>query len=305
MCGRSVGLLTTDSAQLFGRGAEQERLRALLEDARNRRSGSLVLVGEPGAGKSALIDDVRTLASDMTVLEARGVESEAELPFASLHQLLLPTFDLLERLPAPQASALRAAFGLGDGDAPDLYRVPLAVLTLLAEAAEERPLLCLIDDAHWMDRDSEQALIFAARRLQADGVAILFAARVGQFEPAALPQLRVEPLSAAAVEALLNDRAGTTVAPEVAREVASATGGNALAVVELASLLTQGQLAGRDPLPRPLPMSAGVERLFADRVRDLPEQDAVVAPGRRRRRHRPSGCDRRRGEAARSGHRGA
>ena len=153
------GSVDDDSAQLFGRGAEQERLRALLEDARNRRSGSLVLVGEPGAGKSALIDDVRTVASDMTVLEARGVESEAELPFASLHQLLLPTFDLLERLPAPQASALRAAFGLGDGDAPDLYRVPLAVLTLLAEAAEERPLLCLIDDAHWMDRDSEQALM--------------------------------------------------------------------------------------------------------------------------------------------------
>src|SRR5262245_6591006 len=188
---------------LFGREVEQQRLRALLEGARARQSGTLVLMGEPGAGKSALIDDVRVAASDMTVLEARGVESEAALPFASLHQLLRPTFDLLERLPPPQAAALRGAFALGDDDAPDLYRVPLAVLTLLAEAAEERPLLCLVDDAHWMDRDSEQALAFAARRLQADGVAMLFAARVGQFDPVALPQLRLEPLTADAVEGVL------------------------------------------------------------------------------------------------------
>jgi len=256
--------------QLFGRRAEQERLRALLDGARDRRSGSLVLVGEPGAGKSALIEDVRRVASEMTVLEARGVESEAELPFASLHQLLRPTFDLLDRLPAPQASALRAAFGLGDGDAPDLYRVPLAVLTLLAEAAEERPLLCLIDDAHWMDRDSEQALTFAARRLQADGVVILFAARVGQFEAGSLPQLQLEPLDGHAVEALLAERAGAPVAPDVAAAIAAATGGNALAVVELASLLTREQLRGREPLPRPLPMSAGVEGRFADQVRELP-----------------------------------
>jgi DNA-binding CsgD family transcriptional regulator len=256
------------SVELFGRGAEQERLRALLDGARDRRSGSLVLVGEPGAGKSALIDDIRSAASEMTVLEARGVESEAELPFASLHQLLRPTFDLLERLPAPQASALRAAFGLGDGD-PDLYRVPLAVLTLLAEAAEEKPLLCLIDDAHWMDRDSEQALTFAARRLQADGVAILFAARVGQFEAGSLPELRLEPLDGHAVEALLVERVGAPVAPEVASAIATATGGNALAVVELASLLTREHLQGREPLPRPLPMSAGVEGRFADQVREL------------------------------------
>ena len=267
---------TATETKLFGREAEQAQLQALLDDARARRSGSLVLIGEPGAGKSALIDEIRSAVNDMTVLEARGVESEAELPFASLHQLLRPVLGLLERLPEPQAAALRGAFALSGDDAPDLYRVPLAVLTLLAEAAEERPLLCLIDDAHWMDRDSEQALAFAARRLQADGVAMLFTARVGQFEPGALPQLRVEPLSASAVEALLTDRAGATVAPDVAREVASATGGNALAVVELASLLTHGQLAGRDPLPRPLPMSAGVERLFADRVRDLPEQTRLL-----------------------------
>lgn len=267
---------TADTGQLFGRDAELNRLRELLDGARVRRSGALVLIGEPGAGKSALIDEIRRSASGMTVLEARGVESEAELPFASLLQLLRPTFDLLERLPAPQATALRSAFALTDGDEPDLYRVPLAVLSLLAEAAEERPVLCLVDDAHWIDRDSEQALTFAARRLQADGVAMLFAARAGQFDPGALPQLSLEPLGAPAVEALLAEHAGFPVSPDVGREVTAATGGNALAVVELAPLLTHEQLVGREPLPRPLPMSAGVERLFADRVSELPEATRLL-----------------------------
>jgi AAA ATPase domain len=122
-----------------------------------------VVVGEPGAGKSALLDVVRTAAEGMTVLEAKRVQSEATLPFAALHQLLRPAFGLLDRLPAPQASALRAAFALKGGGDPDLYRVPLAVLTLLAEAAEDQSLLCLIDDAQWVDGDSAQALTFAAR----------------------------------------------------------------------------------------------------------------------------------------------
>ncbi|HEV2786461.1 MAG TPA: ATP-binding protein, partial [Solirubrobacteraceae bacterium] len=222
------------------------------------------------AGKSALLDMVRTAAEGMVVLEAKGVESEARLPFAALHQLLRPAFGLLERLPSPQADALRAAFALEGGGAPDLYRVPLAVLTLLAEAAEEQPLLCVIDDAQWVDGDSAQALTFAARRLQAERIAIVFAAREGGFDAAALPELSLEPLDTTAVEAILAARAGAAVAPDIARRIAAATGGNALAVVELAPLLTREQLAGGEPLPQPLPMSSGVERLFADRVRDLP-----------------------------------
>ena len=244
----------------------------LLDDARSGRSGAAVVVGEPGAGKSALLELVRTAAEGMAVLEAKGVQSEATLPFAALHQLLRPAFGLLERLPAPQASALRAAFALKGGGAPDLYRVPLAVLTLLAEAAEDQPLLCVIDDAQWVDGDSAQALTFAARRLHAERIAIVLAAREGEFDAAALPELRLEPLDTIAVEAILTARAGTAVAPDVARRIASATGGNALAVVELAPLLTREQLAGGEPLPQPLPMSAGVERLFADRVRGLPPE---------------------------------
>ena len=259
-------------ASLHGRTFEQDRLLRLLDDARRGNSGSVVVVGEPGAGKSSLVDVVRTAAAGMAVLEAKGVQSEATLPFAALHQLLRPVLELLERLPAPQASALRAAFALRGGGAPDLYRVPLAVLTLLAEAAEDQPLVCVIDDAQWVDGDSAQALTFAARRLQAERIAMVFAAREGEFDAAALPELRLEPLDTVAVEAILTARAGTTVAPDVARRVASATGGNALAVVELAPLLTREQLAGSEPLPQPLPMSAGVERLFADRVRALPPE---------------------------------
>ena len=162
---------------LYGRLGEQERVRALLDAARDRRSGALLVVGEPGAGKSALLDEARAEARDMAALEARGVQSESRLPYASLYQLLRPALGALERIPQAQAAALESALGLREDAAPDLYRVPLAVLTLLAEVAEEGPLLCIVDDAQWIDHDSEQALVFAARRLHAEGAAMLFAAR--------------------------------------------------------------------------------------------------------------------------------
>jgi DNA-binding CsgD family transcriptional regulator len=254
---------------LYGRLGEQERVRALLDAARDRRSGALLVVGEPGAGKSALLDEARAEARDMAALEARGVESESRLPYASLYQLLRPALGALERIPRAQAAALESALGLREDAAPDLYRVPLAVLTLLAEMAEEGPLLCIVDDAQWIDHDSEQALVFAARRLHAEGAAMLFAAREREFQPGVLPELRLRPLDAVAVRELLADRSGTAVTEDVARRVAAATGGNALAVAELASLLTPAQLAAREPLPLPLPLSTGVERLFAERVRAL------------------------------------
>jgi DNA-binding CsgD family transcriptional regulator len=134
---------------LYGRQGEQERVRALLGAARDRRSGALLVVGEPGAGKSALLDEARAEAGGMAALEARGVESESRLPYASLYQLLRPALGALERIPRAQAAALESALGLREDAAPDLYRVPLAVLTLLAEVAEEGPLLCIVDDAQW------------------------------------------------------------------------------------------------------------------------------------------------------------
>jgi predicted ATPase len=254
----------------------------------------LLVVGEPGAGKSALLDEARAEARDMAALEARGVESESRLPYASLYQLLRPALGALERIPRAQAAALESALGLREDAAPDLYRVPLAVLTLLAEMAEEGPLLCIVDDAQWIDHDSEQALVFAARRLHAGGAAMLFAAREREFQPGVLPELRLRPLDAVAVRELLADRSGTAVTEDVARRVAAATGGNALAVAELASLLTPAQLAAREPLPLPLPLSTGVERLFAERARPCAGH-AAAARGRRCGRHGKAGGRARRG----------
>src|SRR5262245_929383 len=134
---------------LYGRDEERARLGALLEAARSSRSGVLLLRGEPGIGKSALLDDLCERARDMHVLTARGVESESELPFAALHQLLRPAFDHIDRLPAPQAAALRSALGLAEGSGEERFLVFTSCLSLLSELAERRPVLCVVDDAHW------------------------------------------------------------------------------------------------------------------------------------------------------------
>ncbi len=179
---------------LYGRDAERSLLGGLLDGARASRSAVLVIRGEPGAGKSALLDDARQAADGMTVLAARGIESEAQLPFAALHQLTRPALEHLGQLPGPQAGALRRALGLEEGEGDDRFLVSLAVLSLLAEAAEQRPLLCLIDDAHWLDDASADALVFVARRLEAEGVVILFGAREGEarrFDAPGLPELNL------------------------------------------------------------------------------------------------------------------
>jgi predicted ATPase len=175
---------------LFGRDRERAEIWTLLEAARSSRSGALVLRGEAGVGKSALLDDTRDRAGDMHLLSARGVESEAELPFAALHQLLRPALGRLDRLPGPQGSALASALGLDDEAAPERFLVFAACLSLLSELADARPVLCLVDDAHWLDDASSDALQFVARRLDAEGIAMLFAAREGdvrRFEAPDLP----------------------------------------------------------------------------------------------------------------------
>ena len=182
---------------LYGRHAECDALDRLLADARRSRSGVLVVRGEAGVGKSALLGHAAGRAEGMTVLRAAGVESEAELPFAALHQLLRPVLELAGRLPEHQAAALAGALRLqaaeerGEGDR---FLVSVAVLSLLAEAAEARPVLGLVDEAQWLDRSSAEALGFAARRLEAEGVVLLFAARDGdprQFPADGLPELRL------------------------------------------------------------------------------------------------------------------
>jgi len=164
---------------LYGRDAERALIDALLDAARASRGGALVVRGEPGVGKTALLEDTRRRATDMHVLSARGLEAESELPFAGLHQLTRPALELLDRLPGPQADALRGALGLSAGSGHDRFLISAACLTLLAELGERRPVLCLIDDAQWLDRSSTDAFLFVARRLGAEGIVMLFAAREG------------------------------------------------------------------------------------------------------------------------------
>ena len=163
--------------KLLGRRRERNLVDHLLEQVRGRRSGVLVLHGEPGIGKTALLEYAAESASALSVVRAVGVESEMELAFAALQQLCAPLLDRLEQLPSPQRDALAIAFGLRAGAAPDRFLVGLAVLSLLSEAAAERPLLCVVDDAQWLDRASAQTLAFVARRLLAESVALVLAAR--------------------------------------------------------------------------------------------------------------------------------
>ncbi|GAA2208900.1 hypothetical protein GCM10009850_043580 [Nonomuraea monospora] len=175
---------------LRGREAELAEVARLLDQARAGRSGVLVLRGEAGIGKSALLDQLVRRACDVRVLRATGVEAEASLPFAGLQMLLRPALDRLGTLPAVQASALRGALGLAEATGTSRFLVGLAVLSLLSELAGERPVACLIDDAHWLDAASADALLFTARRVAADGVAMVFAAR-DEFDAPGLPELRL------------------------------------------------------------------------------------------------------------------
>src|ERR1700692_4756656 len=183
-------LTRAPGGQLLGRQREREALGRLLEAARGGRGGVLVVYGEPGVGKTALLEWTVEEGRQFRVLRTVGVEGEMELPFAALQQLCSPILDRSERLPDPQRDALSVAFGLSAGRAPNPFLVGLAVLGLLSEAAEERPLLCVVDDAQWLDRASAQALVFVARRLLADKIALLFAAREPGDALAGLPELR-------------------------------------------------------------------------------------------------------------------
>jgi DNA-binding CsgD family transcriptional regulator len=212
------------------------------------------------------------MAADMTVLRAVGVESEAELPFASLHQVLAPGLGRLDRLPEPQARALRSAFGLSAERVDDRFLISLGALGLLADLAEERPVLVLVDDAQWLDRPSAEALGFVARRLGAEPVAMLIAAREGEarrFEGAGLPERRLGGLARDDARALLRERASERLAPHVADRLVALTGGNPLALVELPQQLGPEQLAGAAPLPEHLPLTGRLEHAFIDRARGL------------------------------------
>ncbi|HWL35519.1 MAG TPA: AAA family ATPase [Frankiaceae bacterium] len=258
---------------LHGREAERARLSALVQEAGQGTAGALVVYGEAGAGKSALLADAVAHARGVRVLATQGLESEAPLAFAALHRLLRPVLGSIETLPAPQARALRVAFGDEEGPRVDPFLVALATLGLLTDAAEDVPVLCVVDDAHWLDTASADALLFAARRVHADRIALLFAARrddPGRFAAEGIPSLELGGLDAAAARTLIAETSGGSVGDDVADRLTEGTGGNPLALVELPGTLTPEQLAGTAPLPPTLHLTAHVEQVFLDRCRRLP-----------------------------------
>jgi DNA-binding CsgD family transcriptional regulator len=266
---------------LVGRERECALIDRLLLRAVDGRSGALVFRGEPGIGKTALLNYAQERAQDVMVVRALGVESEAELQFSALLELCRPLLDRLADLPSRQADALRGALGIGEAEAVDRLAVGGATLSLLAAAAEEAPLLVLIDDAHWLDRSSADALLFAVRRLEADRVAVLLTVRAEEGYGLEAPGLRTVELGVLDREdadSLLATRG--PIAAEVAEHIHAVTRGNPLALLELPSLLTAGQLSGEEPLADPLPAGSALERAFADRAAELPDdarQALVVA----------------------------
>jgi DNA-binding CsgD family transcriptional regulator len=227
--------------------------------------------GEPGLGKTALFDRVAADADGAAVLRVRGVEAEHGLAFAALHQLLRPVLPLAADLPEPQRDALEHSLALSPGPAADRLAIGAATLGLLAAAASELPVVCLVDDANWLDAQSADALVFAARRLGPERVAMLFAVRpaVPEFAPPGVEVLELGRLGPDDARRLLAREAGTAVSPDVARRLADAAAGNPLALQHLASALTVGQLAGRDELPHPLPTADVLARAFLAQVLHL------------------------------------
>ncbi|MGY1604452.1 ATP-binding protein [Geodermatophilus sp. SYSU D00815] len=259
---------------LQGRETERAAVAGLVERIRGGHGGALVLRGSPGAGKSALLAEAVTATEGMTLLRTQGIESEFPLPFAALQRLLRPLMGAADRLPAPQTRALRAVFGEVEGGAEDRFLVYLAVLSLLAEAGERQPVLAVVDDAHWLDEASASALLFAARRLELEHVGLLFAARTGDvrtFDAGDLPAVELGGLDREAAAALLGALAGVAVPPAVGDALVAGTGGNPLALVELARTLGREQLSGAEALPERLPLTEGVERAFLERSRRLPD----------------------------------
>ena len=253
--------------QLFDREREREVLDRLLDGG---RGGVLVVHGEAGVGKTALLEYAVEAGREFRVARTFGVEAEMELAFAAVQQLCSPFVDLLDRLPQPQQEALGVAFGLSTGSAPDPFLVGLAVLGLLSEAAEERPLLAVVDDAQWLDQASARVLAFVARRLFAEPVAILFAARQVDDALRGLPELLVSPLRHRDARALLESVLPARLDEPVLERIVVETRGNPLALLELPKGLTPTELAGGFGLPAAVPLSASIEESFTRRLAGLP-----------------------------------
>jgi DNA-binding CsgD family transcriptional regulator len=257
---------------LRGRANEQAVLDGLVEVIRAGESRSLVLRGEAGIGKTALLDYLVESASDLAIVRAEGVESEMELAYASLHQLCAPLLDRLERLPDPQRDALRIVFGLRAGPAPGRFLVGLAVLSLLYEASEQRPVVCVIDDAQWLDHASALTLAFVTRRLLAEPVGVVFASREPGLELEHVPELEVPGLRSEDARALLSSAVQFKLDARVRDRVVAETRGNPLALLELPRGLTATQLAGGFGLPGAESLTGRIEESFVRRLEALSDR---------------------------------
>jgi DNA-binding CsgD family transcriptional regulator/tetratricopeptide (TPR) repeat protein len=267
---------TASPTSLRGRGIECAQLDEMLASVREGLSRTLVVRGEAGVGKTALLEYAVNSASDLRVARAVGVESEMELPFAALHQVCAPMLDHLERLPPPQREALQVVFGLSGGPVPDGFLVGLAVLTLLSEVAEERSLLCVVDDAHWLDHASARTLAFVARRLFAEPVGLLFAAREPGEELRGLPELEVRGLGNGDARALLSSAVRFLLDERVRDLIVAETRGNPLALLELPQGLTADQLAGGFGLLGAASLAGRIEESFLRRFEAMPVETQKV-----------------------------
>jgi DNA-binding CsgD family transcriptional regulator len=256
------------------RRTERDRLGGLVDAVRSGESRALVVRGDPGVGKTVLVDHLagRASGAGCQVARAAGVQSEMELAFAGLHQLCAPMLGHLDAIPGPQQDALRTAFGLAAGPPPDRFFVGLAVLSLLSEVATEHPLICVIDDEQWLDRVSAQALGFVARRLAADPLGLVFAAREPGSELAGLPELEVDGLRDGDARALLASALAAPLDARVRDLIIAETRGNPLALLELPRGRTPAELAGGFGLPGASPLAGRIEDSFARQLDALPEQ---------------------------------
>lgn len=255
---------------MTGRRAERAALDQLVAALRAGESRSLVIHGEAGIGKTALLDYLATRETGVRVLRAAGVESEMELAYAGLHQLCAPFLDRLDRLPAPQRDAMQVAFGISSGPAPDQFVFGLGLLGLLSQLAEERPLLCLIDDQQWLDCASAKSLAFVARRLGEESVGMVFATRVRRIEVTGLPDLPVAELPEADARLLLDSVLRGPLDARVRDQIVAETHGNPLALLELPREASAAELAGGFVLPRAGSLTGALEESFRRRYTILP-----------------------------------
>ena len=256
---------------MLGRDRERAVLDRLLDGVRARRGGVLVVHGEAGVGKTALLEYAVEAGRGLRIARTLGVESEMELPFAAVQQLCSPFLELMQRLPQPQQRAVAVAFGLSGGPPPSSFLVGLAVLGLLAEAAEERPLLSVVDDGQWLDSASARTLGFVARRLLAEPIALVFATREVGDALAGLPELQVKPLGRRDARQLLESVLPARLDERVLERIVAETRGNPLALLELPRGLSATELAGGFGVPATMPLSAGIEEGYARRLAKLPD----------------------------------